>query len=199
MIMGFDHDDASIFDAQRKFITESHIAMTMIGMLHAIPKTPLHARLAEEGRLDTSDEPEFGTNIIPLLLSREELREGYVKVLNDLYSPEAYFGRTEALYLEKKIVVGRGRLRYWRKHPLKRLKTETFFLAQGLGLFARLLTGVPEASLRREYRRRLWRLVKVRQNPGVIFIYAVQCAMHYHAYTMARQMASGRSRIFNSF
>ena len=38
----------------------------MIGMLYAIPKTPLHARLAEEGRLDPADEPEFGTNVIPL-------------------------------------------------------------------------------------------------------------------------------------
>ena len=50
MILGFDNDDHTIFDAQRKFITDSRIANTMIGMLAAIPKTPLHARLAEEGR-----------------------------------------------------------------------------------------------------------------------------------------------------
>src|SRR5262249_58276241 len=59
MILGFDNDDETIFDAQREFITESRIANSMTGMLYAIPKTPLHLRLAREGRLDPSDEPEF--------------------------------------------------------------------------------------------------------------------------------------------
>ena len=59
--------------------SEARIAVAMIGMLSAIPKTPLHDRLAAEGRLDPSDEPEFGTNVIPLQMSREELRDGYVR------------------------------------------------------------------------------------------------------------------------
>ncbi|MBV8676022.1 MAG: B12-binding domain-containing radical SAM protein, partial [Planctomycetaceae bacterium] len=50
MIIGFDHDDAMIFEAQRDFIREARIAMAMVGMLYAIPKTPLHDRLAAEGR-----------------------------------------------------------------------------------------------------------------------------------------------------
>ena len=73
----------------------------MIGMLHAIPKTPLHARLAAEGRLDPADEPEFGTNVIPLQMSREELRDGYVQVMSDLYEPDAYFDRLEDLYIQE--------------------------------------------------------------------------------------------------
>jgi len=44
----------------------------MIGMLSAIPKTPLYNRLAAEGRLDLEDESEFGTNVIPLRMTREE-------------------------------------------------------------------------------------------------------------------------------
>src|SRR5262249_7484324 len=40
MIMGFDNDDASIFDAQTTFVREARIVHAMIGMLHAIPKTP---------------------------------------------------------------------------------------------------------------------------------------------------------------
>src|SRR4051794_3494668 len=52
MIMGFDNDDETIFDAQIEFIEKARIAHSMSGMLHAIAKTPLHARLAEEGRLD---------------------------------------------------------------------------------------------------------------------------------------------------
>ena len=65
MILGFDHDDATIFDAQREFLREARIAQAMIGMLYAIPKTPLHARLAAEGRLDPDDDSPFGTNVDP--------------------------------------------------------------------------------------------------------------------------------------
>src|SRR5207253_1045942 len=103
MILGFDNDDDSIFEAQRAFLKEARIPTAMIGMLSAIPKTPLHARLAGEGRLDAADEPEFGTNVIPLQMSREELRDGYVQVMRDLYEPDAYFERLEELYLKKRI------------------------------------------------------------------------------------------------
>ena len=47
MIVGFDHDTADIFDAQVKFVAKANIAHAMVGMLTAIPKTPLHARLGE--------------------------------------------------------------------------------------------------------------------------------------------------------
>jgi len=199
MIMGFDSDDATIFDAQRQFITDARIDMTMMGMLHAIPKTPLHARLAAEGRLDLSDPPEFGTNVIPLQIGREELLEGYRQVVNDLYRPEAFFGRVEELFLREKIQVGQGRARYWRRHPWQRLKAESVFLVQAVALFARLMRGVPEAHLRREYRRRLWRFLKARPNPGMMLIFVIKAAMHYHAHSLARQMASGERKIVNSF
>jgi radical SAM superfamily enzyme YgiQ (UPF0313 family) len=199
MIIGFDHDDATIFDAQRQFLKDANISMAMIGMLHAIPKTPLHARLAAEGRLDPSDEPEYGTNVIPLLLDRDELRDGYLKVVSDLYEPDAYFERVENLYIKERLEVGLARARHWRRHPWQRLKWESLWLVQAIGLGARLLSGVPEAHLRREYRKRLWRLLKVRQNPGILLIYVLKLAMHYHAHTMAKQMSSGRHRIVNSF
>ena len=199
MIMGFDNDDPTIFDAQRTFIQESRIGMAMMGMLHAIPKTPLHDRLAAEGRLDRADESEFGTNIVPLHLGREELRDGYLKVLRDVYEPDTYFERLEALWLKGKLEVGRGRTRYWRRHPLQRLKMETLWLAQATGLFLRLMQGVPEAYLRQEYRKRLWRFLKVRRDPGTILLYTIEMAIHYHAHTMAKQMSAGGARIVNSF
>src|SRR4051794_6268697 len=99
MIMGFDSDDATIFDRQVEFIQKCRISFSMSGMLSAIPKTPLHERLAAEGRLDPADRSEFGTNVIPLQMGREELLEGYLRVLKELYEPEAYFERTDALFL----------------------------------------------------------------------------------------------------
>jgi radical SAM superfamily enzyme YgiQ (UPF0313 family) len=199
MIIGFDHDDSSIFDAQVRFIQDARIAFSMTGMLYAIAKTPLYDRLLEEGRLDPADQSEFGTNVIPLKLSREELRDGYVDVMNRLYACEPYFARLEALYLEGNLQLGRARARYWQRHPWQRLKTESLFLGQAIGLFARLMHGVPEAHLRREYRKRLCRFLKRRQNPGSILVYLIHLAQHYHAHTMARQMASGRTRVYNSY
>ena len=57
MIMGFDSDDEGIFDRQVDFIQHARISFSMCGMLSAIPKTPLHERLAAEGRLDRRTYP----------------------------------------------------------------------------------------------------------------------------------------------
>ncbi len=61
------------------------------------------------------------------------------------------------------------------------------------------MQGVPDPKLRKEYRRRLWRLLKVRRDPGLILIQLIKSAMHYHAHTMAKEMASGRTAIMNSY
>ena len=66
-------------------------------------------------------------------------------------------------------------------------------------LFGRLLRGIPEVPLRREYRRRLWRLVKARPDANLALLYVIKCALHYHHHTMARQMARGHSPVCNSF
>ncbi len=188
MIMGFDHDDTSIFEAQQEFIRDARIAFSMSGMLHAIPKTPLYDRLLEEGRLDPSDNPEYGTNVIPLQMTREELREGYIEVMNALYDPEVYFERLESLFIDGKLDVGRGRSRWWRHHRLKQMMSEGLWLLQSIGLFVRLMTMVPQRSLRREYRARLWKYLKYRQNPGSLLIYLIHIAMHYHTYTLAQSL-----------
>ncbi|QDV33103.1 B12-binding domain-containing radical SAM protein [Tautonia plasticadhaerens] len=188
MIMGFDSDDETIFDAQRQFLHEARITTSMTGMLHAIPKTPLYDRLLAEGRLDLDDRPAYGTNVIPLKLSRQELRDGYVRVMNELYEPEAYFERMEDLFLKGNLNIGRGRLRWWRTRPHLRAKTELMWLLQSIGLFIRLMTSVPDPALRREYRRRMWRYLKKRQNPGMAVTYLLHITMHYHAYTLARSL-----------
>jgi radical SAM superfamily enzyme YgiQ (UPF0313 family) len=199
MIMGFDSDDETIFDRQIEFINRARIPFSMSGMLFAIPKTPLYDRLAEEGRLDFSDRPECGTNVIPLRMTREELRDGYLRVLHELYDPETYFSRTEALFFDPKFEVGNTRGRYWRHHPFRRLRDEALYLAAAVGIFARLLRRVPDPTLRREYRRRLWRLLKIRRRPGLVLLYIFHLAMHYHAHTLATSMTSGRREIVNSY
>ncbi|HEV3137108.1 MAG TPA: radical SAM protein [Pirellulales bacterium] len=199
MIVGFDHDDPAIFDAQREFLEQSRILHAMVGMLHAIPKTPLHQRLAEAGRLDWADENPFGTNVIPLGMTREQLRDGYLRVMRELYEPAAYFERLESLYLDERFVFGQSRIDYWRKHPWTRLKAQSKNLARSIYIAWQLFANLPDRKLRREYRRRIARFLKVRRDPAVLFVYLIKCAMHYHHYTMARQMAEADAPVVNSF
>jgi hypothetical protein len=198
MIMGFDNDDEGIFERQVRFVQDARIAFSMSGMLAAIPKTPLHARLAAEGRLDTDDVCEFGTNVIPLGMSREELRNGYIRVVNEIYEPEAYFERTEALFLQPSFDYGIKKFRNWLTWPAQ-YPTELLFGLQAIGLFARLMTRVPEAHLRREYRRRLWSFLKVHRRPGFVLGYVFHMAMHYHAHSLARRVANPEMQLINSY
>ncbi len=125
MIVGFDNDDTRIFKAQHEFLRQTDIMHAMVGMLSAIPKTPLHARLKNEGRLDLDDEQPFGTNVIPLGMTREELRDGYVGLMQELYDPEFYFERLKNLFLTRKFDWARTRNAYWRKHPWRKLKSQS--------------------------------------------------------------------------
>jgi Domain of unknown function (DUF4070) len=169
----------------------------MVGMLAAIPKTPLYTRLLKEGRLDPADQQPFGTNVIPLNISREALRDGYLAVMDDLHKPQAYFDRLDALYLDERIEPERTRLRHLRRHPLQFAKLNALWMFEALGIFLRLMRQVPDRDLRRIYRQRLWTMLKRRRSPVVMQIYAIKCAMHYHAHTMISQMQSGK--IVNSF
>jgi radical SAM superfamily enzyme YgiQ (UPF0313 family) len=199
MILGFDHDDESIFDAQREFLHEAHIAQAMIGMLYAIPKTPLHARLAADGRLDPDDDSAFGTNVVPARLGREALRDGYLRLMQEIYEPDAYFERLEEGLRHGAHPFAPARARYWQAHPIERVKAQTANLVRAAGLFTRLMRSVEDPDLRKRYRRELRRQLFAHRDPGYLFGYVVRCAMHYHHYTFARQMAHAESAVVNSF
>jgi len=192
IIVGFDNDDQSIFALQKRFVREARIVNAMVNMLVAIPRTPLYTRLANEGRLDLSDDASswggFGTNVIPRRIGREALRAGYVELMRDLYTTEAYFGRLDSLYLDARLELGRARMRYLRRRPLRWLKLNLQLLAQAVGLFVLLMRGVPDPALRREYRRRLMRAAWRQRNPQMLQEYALKCAMHYHAHRMVQEM-----------
>jgi radical SAM superfamily enzyme YgiQ (UPF0313 family) len=79
MIVGFDADDEAIFEEQLAFVQAARIPVSMTGMLQALPKTPLHARIAKEGRLlhETNGDQFAFSNILPAKMSRRKLYEGY--------------------------------------------------------------------------------------------------------------------------
>src|SRR5437764_15326055 len=101
MMLGFDTDTLDIFDRQIKLIEDAKIVHSSVGMVTAIPKTPLYARMLTANRLDLADRTPFGTNIIPVSMEREELRDGYINVLRELYKLEEYFKLLDCRYLDR--------------------------------------------------------------------------------------------------
>ncbi len=189
MIVGFDNDDATVFECQRRFIEDAHIVNTMVNILVAIPRTPLYTRLEKENRIDNSDEAiRRGSNVIPKQLSVAQLRDGCAMLMRDLYAPAAYFDRLDKLYLERGLRQLVARSRYLRRHPLRALAINTQLLIEALATIWQLLRRIPDAAVRREYRRRLWQAFKRRPEPAVLQVYALKCALHFHAFMMARQM-----------
>src|SRR5712692_2236545 len=94
-IVGFDNDPADIFQRQIDFITQSGIAMAMVGLLSALPDTQLWRRLKGEGRLileSTGDNTDCTLNFIPKIDS-ETLIAGYKTIMRTLYEPAEYYAR----------------------------------------------------------------------------------------------------------
>ena len=121
MMLGFDTDQPDIFERQVRLVEDAKIIHSSVGMVTAIPKTPLHARMDKAGRLDHADKSEWGTNVIPVSMSREDLRDGYVKVLSELYSAKNYFKRMDSLYLDKALGESKLRSATLRDKPVRYL------------------------------------------------------------------------------
>ena len=198
MILGFDSDNEGVFESHRQFLTAARISVAMVGMLSAIPKTPLYARLAAAGRLDVADDPVYGTNVVPLQMSRETLSAGYVRLMQDLYSPSAYFDRIDELYIAARIEIDRAWQSYARQHPWRRRGRHLWLWLEAIGLWARLMARVPDRSLRRVYRERMWRILQVRRNPTLIRVYAIKCAVHYHMHQLVGAL-SARGPVLNTY
>lgn len=131
-IVGFDHDQPSIFQRQIDFIQKSGIVTAMVGLLQAPAGTRLYDRMEKEGRLcsDFSGDNVDGTsNIIPAM-NPEILRDGYRRILDHIYSPENFYRRIRTFLSEYRPPAVRGHLEF--SHVLALLRS--FFR---LGLLGR--------------------------------------------------------------
>jgi radical SAM superfamily enzyme YgiQ (UPF0313 family) len=103
-IVGFDSDTPSIFQRQIDFIQKSGIVTAMVGLLQAPIGTRLYQRLQGEGRVLTSssgDNVDGSTNIVPKM-NIEALREGYRRILDQIYSPKLYYERVKTFLRDYK-------------------------------------------------------------------------------------------------
>jgi radical SAM superfamily enzyme YgiQ (UPF0313 family) len=96
-IIGFDSDGPDIFDRQLEFIERAAIPEAMVGLLHAIPGTPLAERLAHAGRLRSVESTDqFGRTNFETVLPGPVLVDGYRRTLATLYEPGRYLARVLA-------------------------------------------------------------------------------------------------------
>lgn len=139
-IIGFDNDTVRTFDLQYNFIQNSGIQAAMIGLLTAVPKTPLYERLEKDGRLikDASgtDNTKLGTNLIPKQMTYEEMvdgyRELYFRLLDDRTIADRILNKTTYL-----------------KDPLFRSTYGIAEQARALGRF--IMNGIVPGGLPRAY------------------------------------------------
>lgn len=139
-IVGFDTDTPSVFQKQIDFIQQSGIVSAMVGLLNAPKNTTLYNRLKAENRLtaeSSGNNTDSSMNFIPIM-NRQELLDGYKKIIRNIYATKPYYKRIRQFLLnyrqiqtvQKKMefsylvsflksvfvigIVNRGRGEYWK-------------------------------------------------------------------------------------
>jgi radical SAM superfamily enzyme YgiQ (UPF0313 family) len=103
-IVGFDTDTPAIFQRQINFIQQSGIVTAMVGLLHAPVGTRLFERLKKERRLTANfsgDNTDLSINFIPKM-NRQNLIDGYKKIVTTIYEPANYYERVLEFFKEFK-------------------------------------------------------------------------------------------------
>jgi radical SAM superfamily enzyme YgiQ (UPF0313 family) len=98
-VFGFDTDDAEVFDRTVEFGIQMQLTMALFAILTPYPGTKLYKRLLAEGRLTNSqwwlggDHDAGSPYYTPKTMTREALREGWVRAWQRFYSPGAIWKR----------------------------------------------------------------------------------------------------------
>jgi radical SAM superfamily enzyme YgiQ (UPF0313 family) len=194
-IVGFDNDDEKIFEDQYRFIQDNGVLLAMVGMLQAVPTTPLHDRLGKEGRLVESDD---NLNFVPKQMSREQLRTGYWDLVKRLYTPEAFLDRYFRVYRFPEYHRRRAEISK-KANEGRFLPTLAYALILAWSLFRALLKDGSLVRIGGTYLKYLLR-VNVRYRNDVIGLaqFVNRCVTHWHFFRFTREATRGRLRLYNS-
>jgi len=98
-VFGFDTDSPEVFDRTVEFGIEMKLMMALYAILTPYPGTALYRRLLAEGRLTDPkwwlrhDHDAGSPYFIPTKMSREQLREGWVRAWTKFYSYSSIWSR----------------------------------------------------------------------------------------------------------
>ena len=194
-IVGFDNDDELIFEDQYRFIQGNGIVLAMVGMLTAIPKTPLFERLEKDGRLRLHD---FNCNFVPKNMTPERLKSGYWELLRRLYAPEAFLERYFKIYEYPEFRQRRAAIVATAKEH-KVLRTLVYGLILTWNLFRTLVKYKSLKTVGTVYWRYFWEHRR-RYQKGITGYtqFVNRCVAHWHFWKFTEEGTNGRLRMFNS-
>ena len=132
MIYGFDHDTNESVEEFIDFVNASNAPIVMAGLLNALPCTDLMNRMQREGRYiqaSSGNNSDGIINFIPYNFSVQQAEQNYLRILDGIYHPQAYFDRVMRHLelidpdLQSKYRAGNDKLTYivkilTRKHAL---------------------------------------------------------------------------------
>lgn len=121
VIVGFDHDDLTIFDQQFRFLQETGIAICNINILKAPKGTRLWSRLAESGRVFDLPESQQAanieslTNIVPQQMTLRELLSGYIALVERVRNWDNFEARVRSMISQVQPRPGVPWTGYWKE------------------------------------------------------------------------------------
>jgi radical SAM superfamily enzyme YgiQ (UPF0313 family) len=98
-VFGFDTDDSEVFDRTVEFGIDAQLTMANFAILTPYPGTQLYRRLQAEGRLTDerwwlrADHDAGSPYFVPQGMTREALREGWLRAWRRFYSPRSIWDR----------------------------------------------------------------------------------------------------------
>ncbi len=167
LMVGFDSDDASIFQRQYDFFQTAGVSQVSFNMLHAPDGTPLKERMIRENRyLDqTNRVSSEGLNfsvpeIIPSQMTFDQLFDGMVWLMWQLSAPQNTVDRVRTFLQDYKNSEKRN------DRNIPRFRVGVWQVKQAFRVFWLVMTGFRGRD-RRAYWRLLWRALRSGHPHGV--------------------------------
>jgi radical SAM superfamily enzyme YgiQ (UPF0313 family) len=178
IILGLDTDTPNTGDAILRFIEASNIPVLTINMLYALPKTPLHERLARAGRLLSPEVSARRLSNVDFLMPYEAVTRMWYDVVTTAYTPESLFARFRHQTLHT-----------FPNRNLQRPKPSLALVRYALSIIGRVLwhCGIA-ADWRRQFWDLCWPLLRQGRIDEVIHIGVVA----YHLLRFTRDIRDGR-------
>jgi radical SAM superfamily enzyme YgiQ (UPF0313 family) len=178
IIMGLDTDTRDTGRRILEFVAASKIPVLTINLLYALPRTPLHDRLARAGRLLSDQAAARRVSNIEFLMPYDDVVGMWFETITAAYAPEALFGRFH--YQSEHTYP--NRVRRWPQPTAARLRF-------GLAVMSRVLW---HCGLRAPWRRQFWELCWPLLRQGRIDEVIQIGTVTHHLLTFTQEILDGR-------
>lgn len=178
IILGFDTDTPQTAERLLEFIRLSQLPMLTINLLHALPRTPLWNRLAQEGRIVDLDGRESN---VDFKMPYDEVMAMWRRCITTVYSPEYLYERFA--YNCEHTYPNRIAL------PNSPQRTSWDNILKGITILSNILLKI---GILGDYRETFWKMALPALQSGRIEELIHIALVGHHLITVARQCAAGQ-------